>query len=186
VGRSEKSRLSDVAAAAGVSTAAVSRYLNQKVTLRRDTADRIDAAITHLDYRPNPHAQRLSLGRSNTIGLVVPDIANPFFGVLADAVEQAADEIGLSVLLFATRNRPQQELRALARLRDHHVDGLIFLTNHVDEGGLAAALTDGCPVVLLDEDVPGARVSRAFADNHAGGRLAAEHLMEAGQIALAS
>ncbi|WP_216851052.1 LacI family DNA-binding transcriptional regulator, partial [Acidisphaera sp. L21] len=124
------SRLADVAEAAGVSTAAVSRYLNAKLSLPSGTASRIDDAILKLDYRPNPHARRLSLGRSDMIGLVVPDIASPFFGALADAVEQAADVLGLSVLLLATRNRPEQERRALARLRDQHVDGLIFLTNH--------------------------------------------------------
>jgi LacI family transcriptional regulator len=177
--------LSDVAAAAGVSAAAVSRYINRKVTLRGDTAARIDAAIAALEYRPNPHARRLSIGRSDTIGLVVPDIANPFFGALADAVEQAADAEGLNVLLFATRNRPGQEIRALARLRDHHVDGLIFLTNHIDDGRLASALTGGCPVVLLDEDVAGAEVPRAFADNHTGGELAADHLLQAGHRRLA-
>jgi LacI family transcriptional regulator len=176
----DNARLSDVAAAAGVSTAAVSRYINRKVTLRRDTAERIDAAVAALGYRPNPHARRLSLGRSDVIGLVVPDIANPFFGALADAVEQAAEAVGLNVLLFATRNRPEQEMRALARLRHHHVDGLIFLTNHADDGRLAAALAEGCPVVLLDEDVTGAEVPRIFADNHGGGILAAEHLMQAG------
>ncbi len=178
-------RLRDVAAAAGVSTAAVSRYINRKLTLPPKTAERVDAAIAQLNYRPNPHAQRLTLGRTDTIGLVVPDIANPFFGALADAVEQAAEAFGLSVMLFATRNRPEHELRALAKLRDQHVDGLILLTNHLDDGRLAAALACGFPVVLLDEDVTGALAPRLFADNRAGGRLAAQHLMEAGHRRLA-
>ena len=74
----------DVAAAAHVSVATVSRYLNGKLVLPPDTAARIDAARTSLNYRANPHAQRLSRGRSDTLGLVIPEIANPFFAMLAD------------------------------------------------------------------------------------------------------
>ena len=71
--------MKDVAQAAGVSVPTVSRFLNGSLRLPEPTARRIEAAIGALNYRPNPHARRLSLGRSDTIGLVVPDIANPFF-----------------------------------------------------------------------------------------------------------
>ncbi|TIT87726.1 MAG: LacI family transcriptional regulator, partial [Mesorhizobium sp.] len=71
--------LKDVAGAAGVSVATVSRLLNGSLSLPEETRKRIEDAIRDLNYRPNPHARRLSRGRSDTIGLVVPDIANPFF-----------------------------------------------------------------------------------------------------------
>jgi DNA-binding LacI/PurR family transcriptional regulator len=88
-------RVKDVAALAGVSVTAVSRYLNAGLTLPPATAARIDAAVRKLDYRPNRMARSLSLGRTDTIGLVVPEIANPFFAHLAAAVEEAAEAEGM-------------------------------------------------------------------------------------------
>ena len=126
--------LKDVAKAAGVSVPTVSRFLNGSLRLPEPTARRIEAAIAALNYRPNPHARRLSLGRSDTIGLVVPDIANPFFAQFVAAVEAEADRRGLGVSLFATLNRPGREIGYLQLLERNHVDGLIFLTNHPDDG----------------------------------------------------
>lgn len=172
--------LKDVAAAAGLSVPTVSRFLNGSLRLPDETVERITLAISALNYRPNPHARRLSLGRSDTIGLVVPDISNPFFAVLVAGVEQEADRRGLGVSLFATLNRPGREVEYLRLLERNHVDGLIFVTNHPDDGGLAALIDRLRRVVIVDEDVPGARAPRLFSDNFAGGRLAGRTLGRAG------
>ncbi len=184
--RDRSPRLTDVAAAAGVSAATVSRYLNESLNLPPGTAARIDQAIRTLDYRPNPHARRLSLGRSDAIGLVLPDIGNPFFARLAAAIEEAADAAGLELMLAATLNRPDRERLYLERMRRHHVDGLIFVTNHGDDGELARIINAARGVVLVDEDVRGAHGPKVFCDNEQGGALAARHLLRAGHIALAS
>ncbi|HUA76943.1 MAG TPA: LacI family DNA-binding transcriptional regulator, partial [Acetobacteraceae bacterium] len=160
--RSNGARIRDVAAAAAVSPAAVSRYLNGTLTLTRETAERIERAVRRLDYRPNPHARRLSLGRSETIGLVLPDIANPFFARLAAAIEEAADRARLGLVLSATLNRQGRELDYIERMRSNHVDGLIFVTNHTDDGTLRRALNAAPGVILIDEDVPGAAVPKVF------------------------
>jgi len=89
------------------------------------------------------------------------------------------------MLLCATRNRPERELADLMRLRRHHVDGLLFVTNHADDGSLAAALGAGDRVVLMDEDVAGTVGPKVFADNFMGGTLAARHLIAAGHRRLA-
>ena len=178
--RPNGARIRDVAAAAKVSPAAVSRYLNGSLSLPRDTAQQIDRAVRRLNYRPNPHARRLSLGRSETIGLVLPDIANPFFARLAAAIEEAADRAGFGLVLSATLNRQGRELDYIERMRRNHVDGLIFVTNHADDGTLRRALNAGPGVVLVDEDVPGARVPKVFCDNEEGGFLAGRHLLAAG------
>ncbi len=183
--RGRTARLRDVAAAAGVSVAAVSRYLNGTLSLPPATAARIDQAIRALDYRPNPHARRLSRGRSDAIGLVLPDIANPFFAQLAASVEEAADTAGLELTLAATLNRPQREHVYLERMRRNHVDGLIFVTNHGDDGTLARVINQTRGVVLVDEDVRGARAPKVFCDNEQGGYLAGRHLLEAGHRDLA-
>ncbi|SMD12029.1 transcriptional regulator, LacI family [Fulvimarina manganoxydans] len=181
VGPKRVANLRDVAKAAGVSVATVSRHLNRSLFLPEATVTRIEAAIDNLGYRPNPHARRLSLGRSDTIGLVIPDIANPFFATLAAAVEEEADARGLGVALRSSLNRPGRELKYLDQLRHNEVDGLIFVTNHIDESGaLAAEINRVERVVVLDEDVPGVEVPKIFCDNESAGQLAAEAFLTAG------
>lgn len=177
--------LRDVAKAAGLSVTAVSRYVNGLLTLPSETAARIDAAIANLNYRPNPHARSLSLGRSDTIGLVIPDIANPFFARLAAAIEAAADAHNLGVLLCATLNRPGREHDYLERLRRNHVDALLFVTNHPDDGSLAKAIGNRERIAILDEDIEGANVPKVFCDNFGGAYAVAHHLVEAGHRRIA-
>jgi LacI family transcriptional regulator len=178
--------LQDVARAAGLSPATVSRFLNGSLTLPQDTAERINAAIAALNYRPNPHARSLSRGRSDTIGLVVPDVSNPFFAKLAAAVEHHAGQAGLGVMLCSSVNRESRELDYIERLRRNHVDGLLFTTNHQDEDhALRKAIDASRNIVVMDEDVEGTTVPKVFGDNRLGGRLAARHFIEAGHRRLA-
>lgn len=172
--------LQDVATAAGVSKATVSRYLNGSLELPERTASLIDAAIRALDYTPNPHARRLSLGRSDTIALIVPDISSPFFATLVGAVEAEASEQGLALALYATLNSPARELSYLDLVRTGHADGLIFVTNHACTRELAAKINRLPRCVVVDEDVLGADVPKIFCDNRQGGWLAGQHLAQAG------
>jgi LacI family transcriptional regulator len=172
--------LKDVAQAAGVSVTTVSRFLNGSLDLPDRTRLAIEAAILELNYLPNPHARRLSRGRSDTIGLVIPDVATPFFATLVAAVEAEADRRGLGLTLHATLNRGERELTYLQAVRRNQVDGLIFVTNHPDDGTLAAAINASGQVVILDEDVAGTSVPKLFCDNEQGGYLAGRHLAEAG------
>lgn len=172
--------LRDVAQAAGVSVTTVSRFLNGSLDLPDRTRTAVEAAILQLNYLPNPHARRLSRGRSDTIGLVIPDVATPFFATLMAAVEAEADRRGLGLTLHATLNRGERELSYLQAVRRNQVDGLIFVTNHPDDGSLAAAINASGQVVVLDEDVAGTSVPKLFCDNDQGGYLAGRHLAEAG------
>lgn len=172
--------LKDVATAAGVSVTTVSRMLNGSLQLPPDTKLRIDNAIAELNYEPNPHARRLSRGRSDTVGLVVPDIANPFFATLVAAVEEEADKRGLALSLHATLNRTGREISYLTALARNHVDGLLFVTNHPDTGELVSLINRAGKVVIVDEDVPNATVPKLFSDNEQGGYLAGRHLAEYG------
>lgn len=176
--------LKDVAKAAGVSVTTVSRLLNGSLALPHETRQRIEDAIRDLDYQPNPHARRLSRGRSDTIGLVIPDIANPFFATLVAAVEEEAGARGLAVSLNATLNRPGREIAYLQLIARNHVDGLIFVTNHPDDGQLAALINRTGKVVVVDEDVPDAKAPKLFCDNEMGGYLAGQHLVGHGHRAI--
>jgi len=172
--------LSDVAAEAGVSPTAVSRYLNNRIELPQATRDRIDAAIAKLGYRPNVLARRLSTGKAEAISLVTPDIANPFFAELAAAVEHEAHERGYAVYISSTGSGAGTEADAIARMADGHVDGLIMMTNRVDDGTLAGLLSGRDNVVLLDEDIAGVNLPRVFVENAEGAYRATRHLIEAG------
>ena len=178
-------KLGDVAKAAKLSSAAVSRYLNGSLRLPPETARRIDAAVKDLDYRPHPHARSLSRGKSDTIGLLLPDIANPFFARLAAAIEAAADARGLGVMLCTSLNKPHREIDYLAQLRRNLVDGVLLATNHPDGGALARAVNEAASVVLVDEDIEGTDVFKVFCDNEGGGALAARHLLSFGHLQFA-
>jgi LacI family transcriptional regulator len=177
--------LKDVAEACGLSVATVSRYLNHSIKLPKATTERIDAAIAALRYQPNPHARSLSLGRSETIGLVVPDIANPYFAHLAAAVERTAAEFGLGLVLCPTLSRTEREIDYLGRLSRRHVDGLLFVTNNGDDPELARALHGARTVVLVDDEIDGATAPTIMADSEQGGFLAGAHLIAAGHRRLA-
>lgn len=176
----KRATIRDVARAAAVSTATVSRWRSGTISLPPDTVARIVGAIADLGYEPNLHARRLSLGRTDTVALVVPDISDPFFAALAGAVEAAAEAHGLGVILCSTLNRVEREVDYLNRLRRNHVDGVIFVTNHPDDGRLRAAIEGQPGVVLLDEDVAGTCVPKVFCDNAGGGRVATAHLLAGG------
>lgn len=175
----------DVAREAGVSPATVSRYLNGNIELPAETAGRIDAASKRLDYRPNLLAKRLSLGSSETIGLVTPEIANPFFAALAAAAEDEARRAGFSILLSSTGGDLEMEAASIDRLAARHVDGLLVLTNRADDGRLRDLIDGRTDVVVLDEDVPGAKVTRIFVENEAGAYDATRHLIAAGHRRIA-
>ena len=178
--------LDQVARTAKLSPAAVSRYLNGTLSLPAATGARIERAVRELGYRPNSHARSLIRGRSDTIGLVIPEIDNPFFSRLAAATERAADARGIGVMLCSTSNKVSREVNYVEKLDASAVDGLLFATNHHDaDGALAAAINRAARVVLVDEDVPGTNVPKVFSDNVQGGYLAGRHLVEAGHRQLA-
>jgi len=175
----------DVALDANVSPTTVSRYLNHRIELPASTAARIDAAIAKLDYRPNLLAKRLSTGRTEAIGLVAPEIREPFFAELASAVEDEADRHGYTIFMSSTRSDRQREIASLNRLHDRHVDGLIMMTNTPDDGTLARLIGRRRNVVLIDEDIPGVSVPRVFVENEIGAYLATRHLIDAGHERIA-
>ncbi len=175
----------DVAQDAGVSPTTVSRFLNNRIELPPATAARINAAISKLDYRPNLLAKRLSTGKSEAVGLVAPEIREPFFAELASAFEDEADRHGYTVFMSSTRSDRKREIASLERLADRHVDGLLMMTNTPDDGTLAAMIGKRRNVVIIDEDIPGTSVPRIFVENAEGAYQATRHLIEAGHRRIA-
>lgn len=173
--------ISDVAAAAGVSKATVSRFFNHRERLLSpDIAARVQAAITQLGYAPSPMAQALSRGRSRLVGLVVADIANPYSVAVLRGAEQACREAGFLVMLFNLGNDSSREREAIEALAGYQVDGFILNTLGRGTSVPDAMAAQGKPVVLVDRRHPGMQADFVSLDNAGAMAQACEHLQARG------
>jgi LacI family transcriptional regulator len=171
----------DVARLAEVSVTTVSHALSDKRPVRPETVLRIQAAIEALGYVPSSAARTLQAGRTFMLGLVVPDVSDPFFGRLAVAVERAADENDYGVVLSSSGGAPMRESRYVSMLRSRSIDGLVYVAGRSARDPGLADLARSYPVVLADEwtdDLAG--IPYVGVDNVRGGELAAQHLAALG------
>lgn len=170
--------IADVARAAGVSRATVSRVLNGRATVDGALARRVEEAITALDYRPSETARNLSLGRTNTVALLVPDLGNPMFQAILHGVTLAASKDGFQVLVGDTQERPELERRAALDAR-RRCDALLLCAPRMSGDDLDAVLSRARPVVVVNRGVSDAIPQLAMDYRHAIG-LVADHLAELG------
>ena len=175
-------KLSDVAEAAGVSAATVSRVVNEPEMVRVETRARVEEAIRRLGYRPSRVARRLRVkcGRSTLLGLVIPDLQNPFFADLARGVEDAAQLQGYTVLIGNADEDPAKELRYLQVMGAESVDGVILPPAGLRSPGVEELLRAGIPVVCVDRRLASPRVDVALIDNVQGAYAATAHLIAQG------
>jgi LacI family transcriptional regulator len=177
--------IKEVAAHAGVSVATVSNVLNRPEIVAQATRDRVSASISELGFVRNESARQLRAGRSRTIGLVVLDVANPFFTDLARGVEDEANKAGLAVILCNSDDQERKENRYLDLLEEHRVQG-VLITPVASEGARLARLQRrGTPVVLVDSRSPSRGQCSVAVDDVLGGDLAASHLLAAGHDRIA-
>lgn len=172
--------IADVARHAGVSTATVSRMLNGKGAIDPATRSRIEAAVRTLNYTPNPAARQLGSGLSHMVGLVLPDIANPFFPLVARGASDVARQRGYTVVLANSDGDPEIEADAARALLGQRVDGVIVAPAGERTAGLDRLAGGGLPVVLLDRPIAGVDLDCVCADNRGGAALVARHLFELG------
>jgi LacI family transcriptional regulator len=170
----------DVAERAGVSTATVSRVISGTTGVRPATRADVMAAVEALRYRPSGVARSLKLRSTRTIGLVVTDIANPYFPKIVRAVEDAALERGHTVLLCDGADDPSREETYLELLIDRRVDGIVIASSGLEERYRDWLAGRSVPVVLVNCTARGAALPAILSDNRAGGRLAAEHVLDLG------
>jgi DNA-binding LacI/PurR family transcriptional regulator len=179
--------IKDVAREAGVDISTASRALAGRYGVHSATRDRVLRASEKLNYRPNPIARGLVTGRSNTIGLLISDIRNPFFAEVARAVEDGADAAGVQVFLCNSDMDAGKQMRYFEALRTRQVDGIIMNSiANLTTGQQAALAQAGIPVVLLNRPAkPDPRFSTVSADNFQGGYLAGEYLIGLGHREIA-
>lgn len=169
----QTANLGDVAQALGVSVATVSNALSGKGRVSAELIPRIRETAARLGYVPSPAARALRTGRSNVLGLVLPDIASPLFPQIAQAIEFAANQAGYGVLIADSRGDVAQQTSAINRLVARDVDGLVVVPRR------GTRIVDmGCPVAVIDSpSTPGNTVS---ADHWQGGQLIGVHLAALG------
>ncbi len=168
----------EVAESAGVSYATVSHVINNTRVVTQETRERVLAAMAALNYRPNALARSLRQGKTNTIGLVLPDSANPFFAEISRGIEDEAFKKGYSVFLCNTELDTQRELFYVDVLSKKQVDGIIFVAAGDQADSLDFLLRENMPVVMIDRDLPNVEVDAVLTDHQLGGFLATQHLIE--------
>ncbi|MFI9587686.1 LacI family DNA-binding transcriptional regulator [Streptomyces sp. NPDC052236] len=169
----------DVARKAGVSPATVSRVFNGgNVTAARVKS--VQQAAAALGFAPNRIARSLRKQQSSVIGLIIPDIGNPFFTSLARGVEDAAQRTSLSVVLCNSDEDTDKERRYLEIALGEQMAGVIVAAASRDETDLGPLIARGMPVVAVDRRPHDADVDAVMVDNHHGGEVATRHLLRAG------
>jgi LacI family transcriptional regulator len=174
----KKVTLADVAKAAGLATMTVSRYLNGRPNVTDRTARRVKAAIEALDYRPNQAARMLMGQPSKVIGLILPNLANPFFSSIAHSVQQTAHANGYLVWIAATNGESDMDLQLIERMKDHHVDGILLTASPRTQ--LRPKDIRDVPMVALDRPVGGETVDYVTIASRSAAREAVKHLLSHG------
>lgn len=177
---SKRITMADVARDAGVSQMTVSRVINNREGTSATTRRRVLDTIERLGYRPSGIARGLATNRTKTLGLIVPDVSNPFFSSVARGVEHVAHTAGYNVFLCNTEEDPERELAVLESLEEKQVDGLVLCSSRLGEDALRDLVARQRAVVLVNRRLSGGPVRSALVDDEAGGRLAVEHLLRAG------
>ncbi len=158
----------DVAERAGVSPITVSRVINNSGYVSQETRSRVEAAIAELQYVPNSLARSLRFKRTHTLALVLTDITNPFWTTVARGVEDAASQRGFNVILCNTDENEAKQSEYLHVLLQKQVDGFLLVPARSTPDPIALIQSQRVPTVVLDRQVPGAKVDVVRGDSEGG------------------
>lgn len=175
----------DIALRAGASVATVSRVINASGYVSAETRARVQQAIADLAYTPNAGARRLRSGASRMVGVVLPALDVPFFGILAHVLERELFRRSYQALICCTDESADQEARYISTLLSQQIDGVIAASVLADVTQYRRLAGAGIPIVALDRDLPGLQAVCIKADHHAGGVMMAEHLLALGHQRIA-
>jgi len=175
----------DVASSAGVSLKTVSRVVNGEDGVRPATAARVEAAIASLGFARNDVARSLRHGRANALGLVIEDVANPFYSAIARTVEDAAHARSHILITGSCEEDAERERALVLRLLSRSIDALLIVPAGDDHRYLQPEIEAGTPIVFLDRPPRGVEVDTVLLDNVGGARAAVEHLVRHGHERIA-
>lgn len=174
--------IKDIAKQTGLSYATVSRALNDKYGVKASTRERVIRAAREMNYHPNAIARGLITRRTKTIGIVIPDLRNPFFPEVAAGIETAAEELGYSILLGSSDWSGQREDRYLELLVERRVDGLILAPVSRSAARYPKVLPSHVPTVYVTSVPEDITTGYVVINNERGGYLATNHLLSRGYL----
>lgn len=179
--------IKEVAKRAGVSVGTVSNIISQTVPVSPKLRERVLGVILELDYHPNHFARSLKTKQTKMLGMIIPDITNPFFPQLVRGAEDAALQHGYMLVTFNTDDRMEREEEVLAVLRSRRVDGILLIIAHTVGRSLhiERTLAAGVPIVCLDRIPPGLPVDSIATDNRKGAEVCIRHLLSMGHRKIA-
>lgn len=176
--------ISDIAKRAKVSPATVSRVLNNSGYVKEETRHRILAAIKEMNYTPSAIARSLSKNENNTIGIIVPDVTNTYFGEIIKGVSEIAEKENLNIILFNTDNYLEKEIRAINLLKEQRIKGIImtpgFGEEKFNENYVKTITTLNVPIILVSADIKFTKLNGVFVDSIKGGYDATSLLIKEG------
>jgi DNA-binding LacI/PurR family transcriptional regulator len=174
--------LQEVAHRARVSIATVSRVLNKSDKVVPETRATVEKALRDLGYRPSRVARRLRMkdGRAHLVGLIIPDIQNPFYAEIARGVEDAAYAAEYALLLCNSDENPDKEQFYLDVMRSESVDGIVLPPFEETDTAVADIIKTGMPVVCVDRSLSKVKTDLVEVDNYRGAFEAVSHLIEKG------
>ena len=179
--------IKDIARAAGVSHSTVSRALSDSPLVSTTTKERIQLLAREMGYSPDAQARSLVMGRTQTIGVVVTTIIDPFIAEIVQSIENTAHRRGYSVILASSQSEPEREIAAVEILHSKRVDGVIVASSRVGAHYQEHLQRLRVPVVLVNSrsEQSGPYTFSVSVDNHHGGYLATRHLVDAGHRRIA-
>lgn len=179
--------INDVAEKAGVSAKTVSRVLNEEPFVKDSTRESVLKAIGELGYRPNSLARSLRMQETKTIGLVVPNSANPFYADVAKGVEKVSFDEGYNIILCNSDRNINKEIMYADLLAQKQTDGILFVGAWIGDqmDHIHQLHQTGMPMVIVDRLIRGLPIDSIVADNFLGGKIATEHLLSLGHRRIA-
>jgi len=172
--------IKEIAKLAGVSTATVSRVINNYPHISKKTRLRVQEVIQKFGYTPNAVARSLVTRKTATIGLVLSDITNPFYAEIARGIEDEARKYNYNVIFCSTDNTPEIQKTYIDLLYEKRVDGLIFASARIHDPDIEKLALEGIPFVLVNRKLEGIKTNYVVVDNFLGAYVVAEHLIKLG------
>ncbi|MGO4533704.1 LacI family DNA-binding transcriptional regulator [Leifsonia sp. 2MCAF36] len=173
--------IQQVAKRAAVAPSTVSRYLNGTLVLKGETKARVDAALESTGYVHRPRAKRPKPKRRSIVGIIVPELTNPYFAILAEEIIAAADQQSLSTVIFSATNLPGNERQYVELTQRLSLDGLLYLGTTFHNEALDEAIRAKFPVVVVDEPQESAlETHTVFQDDYSGAFQAVSYLVAQG------
>lgn len=185
--RKKAATLNDIAVTIGVAPMTVSRVVNGKGYVSEETRALVLKAVAEMNYRPNGLARNLKRQRTETVGLVLGDISNPYSTEVANAVRDALAARGFNLFICISEHSAKEDIAAFDSLVDHNVDGIIVATRSNKEGDerLKSIADRSIPVVVVGRDFHHELVDSISANNFRGGFEATQHLIDLGHKRIA-